>query len=226
MLSIAAENNVSETAFLLKSGSDYHIRWFSPKEEVPICGHGAIAAAWVIFSKLGEVRAAVALKTRQSGELKISYENDLFFIELKPRPVLEEIFNKDLVGAIGTPPSKILRSERDILLVYDSASDIKNLRPDFEKLMKIGYGGYVPTAKGGDNIDFVYRYFSPRLPISSPEDPANGSSQATLAPYWAGILGKGPDEILHSAQLSVNGGDVYARNMDAQVLVGGRVIGY
>ena len=218
MLAIAAENNLSETAFLVRGGPGYKLRWFTPETEVDLCGHATLASAFVIFTYLGGSDDAVRFETA-SGVLTVKRQGELLAMDFPSRVAHPCAVPEALVRGLGLEPSEVLLA-RDYLAVYDSEEQIRSLRPDMPELSKLDALGIIASAPGSD-CDFVSRFFAPRVGI--PEDPVTGSSHCTLIPYWAGRTGKSE---LHARQLSRRGGELFCVNMGERVSIAGRAVTY
>lgn len=198
---IAAENNLSETAYLLRDGEDYQIRWFTPTEEVPLCGHATLASAWVVFHRLEPARTRVVFRS-QSGPLPVERVGQRLTLDfpintLEPAPAGEGV-----VQALGHAPRE-LYSGWHWLALYDTEADVRALRPDMAALIATGIHGVVATAPGED-CDFVSRFFAPAAGV--PEDPVTGSAHTRLTPFWAARLGKTQ---LFARQVSTRGGELW-----------------
>jgi len=207
---IAAENNLSETAFIVSAGADFDLRWFTPVTEVDLCGHATLAAAHVLFNHLDFAGSQISFNTR-SGTLTVQRNGDrlaMSFPASVPQPCVPPV---ELVSALGGRPVAILAAE-DYLVVYEDATFVQALQPDLTLLAKLDRRGVIVSAPGTDR-DFVSRFFGPRVGID--EDPVTGSAHCQLAPYWAARLGK---TALQARQVSARGGDVHC------VLEGDRVI--
>lgn len=216
--SIAAENNLSETAFLVKNEKGYELRWFTPEIEVDLCGHATLASAFVILNCLDNSSDAVRFDSK-SGPLIVTRQDDLLAMdfpshkaELCPTP-------KELISGLGIEPKEVFRS-RDYLAVFDSEEQIKSLQPDMYELSKLDSLGVIVSAAGSES-DFVSRFFAPKVGI--PEDPVTGSAHSTLIPYWAERLGKSE---LHAFQLSKRGGELFCKHRDDRVIIAGRAVIY
>ncbi len=217
--SIAAENNLSETAFLVpKSRGLYDLRWFTPTMEVDLCGHATLASAFVIFSFVDETLSSVDFETK-SGLLSVARSGELLsmnFPARRPEPAEKSPL---IAQAFGAEPLEVLKS-RDLLVVFKNESTIKDMKPDLSKLMQIDTFAVIVTAKG-ERSDFVSRFFAPKAGI--PEDPVTGSAHCTLIPYWAERLGKNQ---LHAFQLSKRGGELFCENAGDRVHIAGRAVLY
>ena len=220
MQGIAADNNLSETAFLVPiSHGRYDLRWFTPKTEVDLCGHATLASAFVIFTFLDKGLSAVDFKTK-SGVLSVTKSGDLLSMDFPARKGEPIAAPPLLADALGAEPAEVYQS-RDLLVVFDRESSITALAPDFEKLKRIQDAlGFIVTAPG-EKSDFVSRFFAPKVGI--PEDPVTGSAHCTLIPYWAERLGKNE---LHALQLSERGGELFCEHLDDRVRISGHTVLY
>lgn len=218
MQSIAAENNLAETAYFVKKENYYELRWFTPEAEVDLCGHATLASAYVIFNILKSETDKITFQTK-SGKLEVTKRNELLVMNFPSRiPVATEI-PEGLIEAIGKTPKEIWKS-RDLLLLYETEEDVLSLQPDFLLLKKIDCFGYIATAKG-NNADFVSRFFAPKEGIN--EDPVTGSSHSTLIPFWAERLGK--NELL-ARQISKRGGELFCKLLGDRVEIAGNAVLY
>lgn len=218
MQSIAAENNLSETAFFTRQGDLYHLRWFTPGMEVDLCGHATLASAFVIFEYLDPAATSVRFQTR-SGELTVSRRGDLLSMDFPARPPQRCPASSEVVAALGKAPVEYW-SSRDIMAVYETGEDVRSLAPDMRALARTGQFAVIATAPGRD-ADFVSRFFAPGAGVD--EDPVTGSAHCTLVPYWAARLGK---PSLHALQVSARGGELFCRSLGERVEIAGRAIRY
>ena len=215
---IAMENNLSETAFFVKAGADYDLRWFTPAVEVDLCGHATLAAAWVILEKLEPGRPAVTFHTL-SGELQVTRKLDLLALDFPARPAEPVRATPPLLAALGGNPREVWAA-RDYMVVYDSEEEIRALAPDMNLLSQIDRFAVIVTAPGqpGEHAcDFVSRFFAPAQGVA--EDPVTGSAHCTLIPYWAGRLNK---HRLLARQVSRRGGELYCELLGDRVSIAGR----
>jgi predicted PhzF superfamily epimerase YddE/YHI9 len=210
---IAAENNLSETAFLVRETAGWRIRWFTPQAEVDLCGHATLAAAFVLFERLEPGRMEVEFAS-QSGPLGVRREADRLALDFPARPPRPIPPLPALSTALGRAPAELLRA-RDLCAVYSTEADVRSLRPDFAALTPLGDVGIIATAPG-DDCDFVSRFFAPAVGI--PEDPVTGSAHATLTPYWAARLGK---RSLFARQVSARGGELWVEDRGERVAIAG-----
>lgn len=206
MLSLALENNLSETAFLVRlpeeGGADFHIRWFTPGTEVPLCGHATLASAWVIFNKLGWDEERIRFDSK-SGRLSVRQSDDGWLVLDFPNLAFEEQTTPTLIReALENAPDTafFVPNDTNYMLVLDDEEAVRTAQPDLRKLKQLGNQGLIITAPGTD-CDFVSRYFAPGAGID--EDPVTGSIHSVLVPYWAEKLGK---TRLDARQISARGG--------------------
>ena len=218
MQRIAAENNLSETAFCVPAGADYHIRWFSPVAEIDLCGHATLAAAHVVFSWCEPGRTSVTFHSK-SGPLHVTKRGDLIELDFPARPAEPADDATRLGDALGIMPEESWAAE-DYLAVYRSEEAIRNLIPDRGRLAALPLRGVIATAPG-EHCDFVSRFFAPRLGIL--EDPVTGSSHCTLIPFWSHRLQK---QTLIARQLSTRGGELTCTDHGIRVSIAGRATPY
>lgn len=213
---IAAENNLSETAFIVSAGADFDLRWFTPLTEVDLCGHATLAAAHVLFNHLDFAGSQIGFNTR-SGTLTVQRKGDrlaMSFPASVPQPCVPPV---ELVSALGGRPVAILGAE-DYLVAYDDAAFVQTVQPDLALLARLDRRGVIVTAPGAD-CDFVSRFFAPRVGID--EDPVTGSAHCQLAPYWAERLGK---TAMQARQVSARGGDVHCALDGNRIILSGSAV--
>jgi predicted PhzF superfamily epimerase YddE/YHI9 len=215
---IAAENNLSETAFFTRLEDGYHLRWFTPVMEVDLCGHATLAPAHVLFSELGHTESRIRFLTC-SGWLMAERCGEIIELDFPSRPPVACRVPDELVRGLGRKPVEVLMA-RDYFAVFDSVADVAALRPEMELLSRLDCLGVIVTARG-ETTDFVSRFFAPRAGI--PEDPVTGSAHCSLIPFWAERLGKTE---LVARQISKRGGELYCRHMGERVGIGGRAVVY
>lgn len=202
LAAIAAENNLSETAYLVREGpGDYHLRWFTPAVEVELCGHATLASGHVVLGSLDPSLTAVRFSTR-SGLLTVSRDADRYALDL-PASRAEPVAPPDpaITTAIGRSPREVLCGRQHVAVLDDEAA-VRAIVPDLAVIARLGRDGFIVTAPG-DEVDFVSRFFAPHQGID--EDPVTGSAHCTLAPYWADRLGR---TTLSARQVSARGGDL------------------
>jgi PhzF family phenazine biosynthesis protein len=219
LLAVAAENNLSETAYFVPRGDSYELRWFTPRCEVRLCGHATLASAFVLMQILASGCNSVRFETRFSGALTVSRDGDFMamdFPSLAPWPCAAP--PAALVEGLGKIPAEVVQIDDNYFAVYESEQDVKSIRPDFRLLEKLHPAGVAITAPGTD-ADFVSRYFAPSYGI--PEDPVTGSTHCSLAPYWAQRLGKAS---LHARQVAARGGEVWCEVKGERVILKGQAV--
>jgi PhzF family phenazine biosynthesis protein len=217
---IAMENNLSETAYLVQNEDGYDIRWFTPRAEVALCGHATLASAYVLFERLGFKNEIVKFSSRESGILKVVKNGSYYTLDFprdEPEPVQ---IDPALEDAMGVRFKNQYSGKTDALIILESQKALKELQPDFRKLLKFQQRGFIVTAPG-DQCDFVSRFFCPALGID--EDPVTGSAHTTLAPYWSGKTGKLKFE---ARQLSERGGALKVELSGERVLISGQAVLY
>ena len=221
MLKIAAENNLSETAFFVKEGDGYHIRWFTPTVEVNLCGHATLASAHVIFNCLNLEESYIKFHSDRSGELGVEKDGELMILDFPSYPGNEIEQSAELAQAVGKVPLRMWESQGSmVFLLMENESDIRALEPDQSALGKIEFDEVIVTAPGDDS-DFVSRMFAPRIGI--PEDPVTGAIHCSLIPYWAEQLGK---DKLFARQVSERGGELFCESNGDRVRIGGNAVLY
>ncbi|UEG54614.1 PhzF family phenazine biosynthesis protein [Mucilaginibacter daejeonensis] len=220
MQKIAAENNLAETAFFVKTDQGYHLRWFTPEYEIDLCGHATLASAHILFTELNYKEQEIHFSTEKAGTLVISREGDRYTLDFPSRPANPAELPEGLFEALGDQrPIDVLRG-RDYMLVYGSEDDITTMKPDFMALAKVDTVGVIVTAPG-DQADFVSRFFAPSAGIA--EDPVTGSAHCNLIPYWADKLGKTE---LHAYQVSARRGELWCQLKGDRVLMSGKAVTY
>lgn len=223
MAKIAMENNLSETGFVVKESSNpctYGLRWFTPTGEIDLCGHCTFGTAYILFRFYEEGENTIHFNTKKCGyHLTVEKQGEVLTMDFPSIPP-EAYEYADYMGeGIGAIPSEVYRTERDLILVYDSAETVKNLQPDFSKVRQfpVGLSVYV-TAKAEDGVhDFVARAFWPKINVN--EDPVCGSMHCALTPFWKGRLGK---ERMSARSLSQRGGTVYCQDCGERVKISGK----
>jgi PhzF family phenazine biosynthesis protein len=217
MQSIAAENNLSETAFFVPRGSDFDLRWFTPAVEIDLCGHATLASAFIVFSELGFRGDAVRFHSA-SGPLTVSRSGDVFTLDFPSRPPKPCVVPEALERGLGRKPAEVLKA-RDYFAIFATVEEVAALQPDFGLLGSLDEKVIV-TAPGGD-CDFVSRFFAPTAGVN--EDPVTGSAHCTLIPYWSQRLGKTK---LRARQISQRGGELFCELAGDRVKIGGNAVLY
>jgi PhzF family phenazine biosynthesis protein len=216
MQAIAAENNLSETAFFVPQDDGFGLRWFTPKIEVALCGHATLASAFVIMAILEPERSAVRFHTK-SGVLAAMRAGNLYSLDFPARG-LEAASDPDAVAAaLGGRPVSVSLSVDRYMALYETADEVRALKPDFKKLLATRHGRAMATAPGDGSCDFVSRYFTPFAGID--EDPVTGSAHCTLVPYWAKRLGK---RKLLARQISKRGGTLHCEDAGPRTIMAGQ----
>lgn len=220
LLNIAAENNLAETAFFVKDGDAFELRWFTPTVEMPLCGHATLASAYVLFEELGFEGETIRFKTRKRGDLNVSKDGDRFVLDFPAYPMIEIEPIEMLVNA-EVPPLKYWESQDNMLfLLLKDQKTVETLEPDMSDVLKLPYREVIVMAKG-DDCDFASRMFAPKIGI--PEDPVTGAIHCSLIPHWAGELGKNE---LFARQVSKRGGELYCELVGDRVRIGGNAVLY
>lgn len=217
---IAAENNLSETVFLVRTEDGFEIRWFTPIVEVSLCGHATLASAFVVFNCLDWGNPAVRFQSRRSGVLTVTSDGDLLGMDYPAKPPLQKRITEELCRALNCSPVEVQGIEGMLLAVLDDEQVVRELEPDMNLLMKIERADIIVTAPGED-CDFVSRFFAPQLGI--PEDPVTGSAHCVLVPYWSERLGK---KKLHARQVSKRGGELFCEDCGERVTIAGKAVLY
>ncbi|MGQ9838794.1 MAG: PhzF family phenazine biosynthesis protein [Cyanobacteriota bacterium] len=227
---IAAENNLSETAFLLPQGSQdtalrYRLRWFTPTTEVDLCGHATLASAYVLLTQVDPQAQTVEFSTR-SGLLRVQRRGEQLVMDFPAQPMVpwpEAL--ESVSAALGVVPLELYRGGMGVV-VLPSAQQVQQLQPNMAQIKALASTGLIVTAPGtdladpaGDALDFVSRVFAPQLGI--PEDPVTGSAHCLLIPYWAQRLGKSE---LMARQVSTRGGELFCRDLGSRVEIAGYAV--
>jgi PhzF family phenazine biosynthesis protein len=219
LLAIAAENNLSETAFFVPENGAYRLRWFTPAVEVDLCGHATLATAHYLFSEAGIEADEVRFETK-SGELRVCRKGELLSMDFPARPPTPVAQEAAVGEAVGVPPEAVYESAGKYLAVFDCENTVRGITPDFRAVEALGVSGVIVTAPG-DDVDFVSRFFAPAMGI--PEDPVTGSAHCILTPYWVDRLGKNP---LGARQVSKRGGWLECELAGDRVHMSGRAVLY
>jgi PhzF family phenazine biosynthesis protein len=217
---IAAENNLSETAFLVPAGDDYRLRWFTPTTEVPLCGHATLASAALVMQRLEPERNVVVFHS-VSGPLTVNRTETGYLMDFPARPSQPISTPEGLSEALGVEPLEVFDNEFNYLALVESESVLRALSPDMAAVARMNRPGVIVTAPADKDYDFVSRYFAPAKGI--PEDPVTGAAHCMLAPYWANRLGK---TVFRAFQASRRGGEVTCRLSDDRVELEGDCVFY
>lgn len=220
MQNIAEENNLAETAFLVKAGDHYEIRWFTPTVEVDLCGHATLASACVLFECEGVNEAVINLYSPRSGELKVTKEERMLFLDF-PTDQLQRVKSQpDLLPCIGFQSAEVYKGKTDFIAFLNTEEEIRALVPDFYEISRLDSRGLIVTAPGNE-VDFVSRCFFPQCGID--EDPVTGSAHTSLVPLWSEKLRK---HEMMARQLSRRGGTIYCSYHGERCRIGGKAVIY
>jgi PhzF family phenazine biosynthesis protein len=217
---IAAENNLSETAFLVPEGGDYRLRWFTPATEVPLCGHATLASAAVVMERLKPGRSRVIFHSA-SGPLTVKRTDAGYVMDFPARPSELASTPPGLVEALGIVPVEVLANAFNYMALLESAQVLRELAPDMAALARMDRPGVIVTAREDGLYDFVSRYFAPAKGI--PEDPVTGAAHCMLTPYWAKRLSK---TMFRAYQASRRGGEITCRLAGDRVELEGTCVFY
>jgi PhzF family phenazine biosynthesis protein len=213
MQNIASENNLSETAFFVKEGDRYNIRWFTPLCEVDLCGHATLASAHVIMHHIGHNEKEIEFKSK-TGNLRVFMHEKRYYLDFPKWAAKPAHLNEDLAEIFGREPEEVFHY-RDLLLIFHDEEFIHQMKPQVEQMKKLKYLGCIVTAPAKD-YDYVTRFFAPNAGIL--EDPVTGSAQCTLIPYWSERLNKTK---MIAFQASKRSGVLYCELHGERVYIGG-----
>lgn len=219
MQSIAAENNLAETAFVVPEDDDFRIRWFTPGVEVDLCGHATLAAAYVMFTQLGYKYDAIRFQSK-SGQLTVTRHGDWLTLDFPVDNHHPIDITETLKNCTNATIKEAYRGARDFMIVLEDQHTVINSSFDQSAILQLGHCGLIVTARGED-VDFVSRFFAPAYAI--PEDPVTGSSHCTLTPYWVKQIGKTD---LTARQVSSRGGFLKCTLRGERVLISGKAVLY
>jgi len=218
MQAIAEENNLAETAFFTPTTSGFHIRWFTPVDEVKLCGHATLASAFVLFHLLGYQSDSIRFDSL-SGPLSVTKTNDLLTLNFPTQKPVRCDIPEELVKGLGKSPLECFANE-DYIAVFENEEDISSINPNHYYLEQLNHRGVIVTSPAKE-YDFVARFFAPKYGV--PEDPVTGSAYTQLTPYWAERLGKNS---LDAKQISSRGGQLKCELKADRVLISGSAIKY
>ncbi|MCL4692563.1 MAG: PhzF family phenazine biosynthesis protein [Candidatus Hydrogenedentes bacterium] len=213
---VAAENNLSETAYFVKTGNGYELRWFTPTTEVDLCGHATLASAHVLFSELGHRSPEIAFDTK-SGRLVVKQADGRYEMDFPSRKAAPIAAPTEVLQAVGVDAEEVL-AFRNLVMIVTSEDQVRAAKPDFGLLKRQDIFAAMVTAKGSD-CDFVSRFFAPAQGID--EDPVTGAAHCTLTPYWAEKLGK---TSLFARQVSNRGGEIWCEDRGERVMLSGAAV--
>lgn len=216
----AAENNLPETAFLVRDGEDYRLRWFTPTVEVPLCGHATLASAAAVMERLHPGRKTVTFHTA-SGPLTVSRSGERYVMDFPARVATPVQAPQELSAALGVAPVETVWDGFNYLVRLATPEQVRGLNPDLAAVARLECAGVIVTAADGPVFDFVSRYFAPAKGI--PEDPVTGGAHCALAPYWAERLNK---TVFRAFQASRRGGEIVCRVKGDRVELEGACVFY
>lgn len=215
---IAAENNLSETAFFVKEDDKYHLRWMTPTVEVDLCGHATLASAYVLFEVMKKEKAKIVFESL-SGELVVTKNNGLITLNFPARKPKQIEITSQHLNCINIEPKEVYFHTKT-MFVLQNEDEVKKAVPNFEKIAKLDSDGLIITAAGNE-VDFVSRYFAPHAGI--PEDPVTGSAHTVLTPFWSERLKK---KKLSARQVSSRGGSLFCEDLGDRVNISGKAVLY
>ena len=220
MHAVAAEMNLSETAFVVRRDEGFGLRWFTPRTEVRLCGHATLASAHVLWELGWLSDGEDARFDTLSGGLRASRRREVIELDFPAWPPEPGAISEEMVGALGAAPRYVGAAGNKLLVEVDSEDTVRTMTPDFQILGRLPGRGVMVTARAdAPDIDFVSRYFAPWVGID--EDPVTGSAHCTLGPYWSRQLGK---REMVAYQASARGGLVQVRIDGDRVVLGGRAV--
>jgi len=220
MQNIGGENNLAETAFVVKKGSDFEIRWFTPTLEVDLCGHATLAAAHVLYEYYDYGADKIVFHSLRSGLLSVSRNADLLTLDFPTDTYKEVEVPQALIGAFGMKPIEAFKGKTDYVLVFSSQKDIEESNPNLDLIASVGGRGVIVTAEGEES-DFVSRFFAPQAGVN--EDPVTGSAHTTLTPIWSKKLKR---QTLTARQLSKRQGRLTCKYLGERVEITGNAVTY
>lgn len=222
MQQIAAEHNLAETAFVVKEGAAWHIRWFTPSAEVPLCGHATLASAHVLFEVYGEPGEVLDF-TCLSGALRVTRQGTQLLLDFPVRRAQSGALRAEVEQALGQPVEEVLvlhegQGIQELLAIMANEAAVRACQPDLAAVARLPGLGLLISAPG-EQHDFVSRYFAPAIGID--EDPVTGSTHCILTPYWAQRLGKSR---LSAFQCSARGGELHCELDGERVKIAGQAL--
>ena len=220
MQNIAAENNLSETAFISYRDNKYFIRWFAPECEIDLCGHATLASAHVFFNYINNDTDIFEVHSKRNGVLKVFKNEDALYLDFPTDQLFPSTQHNEVFNSVGISPIDLYEGRDDLLAIFENKSDIENLNLNVEAIKNIDKRGLIVTAPG-DDCDFVSRCFFPSTGVI--EDPVTGSAHTSLIPYWSKKLNKNK---LIAKQLSKRGGVLFCEHKNDRVYIGGNSVLY
>lgn len=218
MMAMADENHLSETAFTVKEGETYRLRWFTPGGEIDLCGHATLATAFVLMNFYDQTASRLVFTTK-SGELVVTRRDDLYEMDFPAYELTEVPVTDEMTDAIGIRPLEAWMA-RDLVCVLPSEEAVRCYTPDQNKVKALS-GLLLHTTAVGSDVDCVTRSFAPKLNV--PEDPVCGSGHCHVIPLWAQKLGK---TSLTAYQASRRGGTLYCQMNGGRVTLAGKAVLY
>ena len=219
MQSVATENNLSETAFVIVARNEYKIRWFTPTLEVDLCGHATLAAAHVIFNHLKSSQNKVSFYSK-SGPLHVHKNGETLYLDFPTDSFTAVEPFEQLINGLGVRPSELYRGRDDFLAILDNEVSVASLCPNMQLMSTVPSRGVIVSSIGTE-VDFVSRFFAPQSGV--PEDPVTGSAHTTLIPYWSKRLAINH---LRAKQISKRGGELICKDLGKRVEIGGKAVTY
>jgi PhzF family phenazine biosynthesis protein len=220
MQHIAAENNLAETAFIVKDHDQFLIRWFTPTVEVDLCGHATLAAAFVLERFFYPNVSLFEFYSHRSGTLPVHFQHGLFTLDFPTDDLIEIDCPKEIKMVFKQEIIQCFKGKTDYLLVFKSETDVQEAKPDMNDLMKIDCRGIIVTA-AGLKVDFVSRFFAPKTGVN--EDPVTGSAHTSLTPFWSKKLNK---KKLTAHQISNRKGELLVEDCADRILISGEAVLY
>lgn len=219
MQNIAAENNLAETAYIIKRKDHYDIRWFTPAAEVDLCGHATLASAHVVLSMFEQKAKQVVFNSHRSGILTVTKkEEEKLELDFPTDTLSKTDLPEALIQGLGVVPAEVFKGKTDYMLVFETQEQIEALKPNYNWVARVDARGVIVTAPANEEgIDFVSRFFAPQVGVN--EDPVTGSAHTSLVPYWAGRLDK---KKLIGHQISPRGGLVHCQHNGERVKLAGK----
>ncbi|MDA9555852.1 PhzF family phenazine biosynthesis protein, partial [Pelobium sp.] len=220
MQSIAAENNLAETAFVVEKENQFHIRWFTPTTEVDLCGHATLASAFVLEQFFYPQQALFEFYSHRSGALPVQFKDGLFTLDFPTDDLKETTIPDQLKSIFGSDVLECYKGKTDYLLILKDENAVASAKPNFNDLAQVPCRGVIISA-AGKQVDFVSRFFAPQSGVD--EDPVTGSAHTSLIPYWSNSLGKTK---LEAKQISNRGGYLWLEHCDQRVKISGKGVLY
>lgn len=214
---IAMENNLAETAFYVKKGDAYELRWFTPSVEVDLCGHATLAAAFVLFDYENHHENIIHFNSPRSGVLTVTKEGNSLTLNFPTDEINAVELSEELMSAFNIKPEFAFKGKTDYMLVFENEAQIKEVIVNYAAIANLKARGVIITAQG-ETVDFVSRFFAPAVGVN--EDPVTGSAHTSLMPYWSKRLGKTD---LTAMQLSARKGYLQCRYLNDRVEISGEV---